>query len=90
MCDFLARMGADMNITLSEKEDVVERSRRYAREHGTSLNALVRGFLAGLAGQADRDEAADEFARNALEHGGSSPAGFRFNREAAHRGSEKA
>ena len=74
-----------MNITLSAEEDVIERTRRYAREHGTSLNQLIRGFLAGLAGQNDRDEAADEFARNAMEYGGRSPAGFRFNRDEAQR-----
>jgi len=34
------------NITLSVDETLIEDGRRYAKEHHTSLNALVRDLLA--------------------------------------------
>lgn len=34
------------NITLSVDEKLVEDGRRYAKEHNTSLNAIVRDILA--------------------------------------------
>lgn len=34
------------NITLSIDDDLLEAGRRYAREHNTSLNALMRDLLA--------------------------------------------
>ncbi len=34
------------NITLSIDENLLEAGRRYAQEHNTSLNALVRELLA--------------------------------------------
>ena len=33
------------NITLSIDDDLLEAGRKYAREHNTSLNALVRELL---------------------------------------------
>jgi hypothetical protein len=39
-----------MNLTVSVDPRVVERARQVALRQGTSLNALVRGFLEGLAG----------------------------------------
>jgi hypothetical protein len=77
-----------MNFTLSADKETIERTRDYALKHGSSLNQLVRDFLNNLVSVQDRDEAADEFARNAAEHPGLSPEGFRFDREAAHRRSE--
>lgn len=74
-----------MNITLSADPETVARTRAYAREHGTSVNQLVRDFLASLTGQDDRDRAATEFSRNAVAHGGKSPDGFHFDREESHR-----
>jgi hypothetical protein len=74
-----------MNITLSTDEETVNRSREYAQKHGTSVNELVRDFLAKLTRQEDRDLVADEFLRNATSHSGRSPEGFRFDREDAHR-----
>lgn len=79
-----------MNITLSADAETVARTRKYAREHGTSVNQLVRDFLAGLTGREDRDQAADEFARNAVAHGGRSPDGFRFDREQSHERRDRA
>lgn len=34
------------NITLSIDDDLLDAGRRYAREHNTSLNSLVRDLLA--------------------------------------------
>jgi hypothetical protein len=74
-----------MNITLSAEPEVLQRTREYARNHGTSLNQLVREFLQRLTMQEDRDKVADEFVKNATEHGGQSPEGFRFRRDQAQR-----
>lgn len=42
------------NITLSVDEKVLAAVRRYAAEHDSSVNGLVREFLAGIADGADR------------------------------------
>jgi hypothetical protein len=73
-----------MNITLSADVETVARTREYAREHGTSLNQLMRDFLASITQRDERKRIADEFTRNALSCGGCSPDGFRFNREQSH------
>jgi hypothetical protein len=74
-----------MNITLAADAGTVERTREYARQHGTSVNQLVRDFLQSLTAREDRDRVADEFIRNATDHAGHSPEGFRFNRTEAQR-----
>ncbi len=79
-----------MNITLSADEETVRRTREYARLHGTSLNQLVRDYLRQLTAGDEGESAAKEFSQLALQHGGRSPAGFRFDREAAHRRSARA
>lgn len=33
------------NITLSVPEDIIRKSREYAKKHGTTLNEMVRQFL---------------------------------------------
>jgi len=43
-----------MNITMSVDERVLADVRRYASEHNSSVNALVRDFLATLAANQDR------------------------------------
>lgn len=50
-----------MNITLSVPDDVVERVREVARSRGTSLNALVRDYLAALAAGDRGDDVAETF-----------------------------
>ena len=40
-----------MNLTLSVDEQLVERAREAARQQGSSLQDLVRGYIAQLAGQ---------------------------------------
>ncbi len=42
------------NITLSVEEDVLKTVRRYASEHDSSVNQLVRDFLRQLAEREDR------------------------------------
>ena len=72
-----------MNITLSADAQVVEKSRRLAREQGSSLNQLIRDYLTQLAGAQQADDVSAEFRRLALEKGGRSDAGFLFDRDAA-------
>ncbi len=42
------------NVTLSVDEKVLMSVRRYAAQHGTSLNKLVRDFLGGVAERQDQ------------------------------------
>lgn len=46
------------NITLAVEEDVLKRVRAYATARGTTVNALVRAYLAELAGEDERIEKA--------------------------------
>ncbi len=74
-----------MNITLSADERLVERGRRYAAEHGTSLNRLIRDYMQEIADLGDLERDAEEFARLAREQGGASSTGYVFDRDEAHR-----
>ena len=77
-----------MNITLSADEILVADVRAYARRNGTSLNQLVRDYLASLVdsgGRKKRQRLADEFMALAMNHAGRSPRDWRFNREEAQR-----
>jgi hypothetical protein len=49
-----------MNITLSVEETVLRAVRIYAAERGSSVNALVREFLGGIALREDRARRARE------------------------------
>ena len=42
------------NITLSVDEDVLATVRRYALEHDSSVNRMVREYLTGIAEREDR------------------------------------
>ena len=74
-----------MNVTLAMPADLVADSRRYAAEHGTTLNALIRELLDGL--RSKREEAADRKRRidamvSAMNNCASkSPVGWKFNLE---------
>ncbi|MFP4153233.1 MAG: DUF6364 family protein [Alkalispirochaeta sp.] len=61
-----------MNITLSAQDELVEKARRYAGEHGTSLNQLIRDYLERLVGSVSAEDAAAEFVAVARELGGDS------------------
>jgi hypothetical protein len=49
------------NITLSIDDDLLEAGRRYAQEHNTSLNALVRELLAGKVTKSSDDWLTEAF-----------------------------
>lgn len=42
------------NVTLSIDERTLAAARRYAAQHDTSLNKLIRGYLEGIAKRQDR------------------------------------
>jgi hypothetical protein len=73
-----------MNITLSAEDRIVEVARSWAGAHGTSINALVRDFLAGLGSDSDREAIAGQFARNARTGSGRSDSGTRFTRRSTY------
>ncbi len=73
-----------MNVTLSADEKLVKKAREYAARHETSLNRMIREFMRKLAGLADLERRAAEFARLAKDKGGASPKGFVFDREKGH------
>jgi uncharacterized protein DUF6364 len=51
---------ATQNLTLAIEKDVLLEARKYALEHGTSVNKLVREYLAGLSDQEERRRRARE------------------------------
>ena len=73
-----------MNITLSSDEKTIQKTREFARRQGVSLNELLRRYMDSISRVDDMESVSDEFARNALEHGGQSSPGYRFDRETAH------
>lgn len=76
-----------MNITLSVEDRTVDEARIWAAEHGTSLNAIVRGYLTQLVSSAELEETARIFAENARNKAGKSLPGKRFNRNEVYQGS---
>ncbi len=60
------------NLTISVDEDLLRRARALARKQGTSLNALLRGYLETLVGQQPGEAVADELLMLMHEHGGRS------------------
>ena len=57
------------NLTLSIDVEVLHEARKYALERRTTLNQLVREYLAGLAGLEERRRAARERMRALMERG---------------------
>jgi hypothetical protein len=55
------------NVTLSIDEQVLASVRRYAAEHGTSLNQLIRAYLERTAKRHDRARMARERIRELSE-----------------------
>ena len=60
------------NLTISVDEDLLHRARALARKQGTSLNALLRGYLENLVGEQPGEAVADELLMLMHEHGGRS------------------
>ncbi len=53
------------NLTLAIEEDVLLAARKYALEHGTTVNQLVRAYLEEVAaGDARHRQAAERMRRN--------------------------
>ena len=67
------------NITLSLNEELLQAGRRYAHDHNTSLNALVRDLL-GKTVKKDSKGGLEEFFRLADENKWSSK-GQKWKRE---------
>ncbi len=75
------------SITLAIPPDVVRDARTYAARNGTTLNGMVRDYLADLVQPRGGAEAlADEFARLAAEHAVHRPRPYRFRRADAYPG----
>lgn len=70
-----------MNITLSTDKALIEKARRYAKKHNTSLNNLIRNYLKSIVNDSDNIKAAEEFERNAMSFPGKSESGYKFNRD---------
>ena len=69
-----------MNLTLAVDEATVERARDVARQHGTSLNALIREYIEQLAGQITGEQLLAEFEKLWAKPG-SSRGGYKFDRD---------
>jgi len=72
-----------MNVTLSIEDDVMRKARRRAEAMGTSVNQLVRDYLAQFAGLTDPDALAAEFEQRSAASKGDSR-GWRFHRDELH------
>ena len=67
------------NITLSIDEDLLKAGRRYAQDHNTSLNALVRDLLAGTVKKSSGDRLQELF--RIADKAGWSSKGKKWKRE---------
>lgn len=72
-----------MNLTLSIDDEDLERARRHAEAIGTSVNQLVRDFVARIAGHSDLDAAIAEFSQ-LTRHAKGDSQGWKFNRDEIH------
>ena len=72
------------NITLSIDEDVVRTVRRYAAERGSTVNALVREFLTGLANREDRARKAKQRIHQLSEQSTARVGSISWTREELH------
>jgi hypothetical protein len=70
-----------MNLTLSVDDQVVTRARAKAEALGTSLNQLIRDYLARLAGNDDPERWIEEFVKLS---GRGDARGWKFNRDEIH------
>jgi predicted house-cleaning NTP pyrophosphatase (Maf/HAM1 superfamily) len=73
-----------MNITLSADQEVIAKSRQYAKAHNTTLNNMIREFLKDISGECDNLANSDEFVRIAKTMSGRSDSTFKFDREEIH------
>ncbi len=74
-----------MNVTLAMPADLVADSRRYAAEHGTTLNALIRDLLHWrVAPKTESDRAADALVAFCRKQKATLPRDYRFDRDELH------
>lgn len=73
------------NVTLSVSDETLAKAREAARRRGTSLNALIREYLAELAGNRGRGEAVKRL-RQVWSRGGGHSGGRKVRREDAYQG----
>jgi hypothetical protein len=71
------------NITLAIDEEILEASRRYARKHNTTLNALVRQLLERTVRQNSKG-IVEELFRLMDKHPGHPAEGYRYRRDDAY------
>lgn len=70
------------NLTLAIDDEVLRRARIRALEQGTSVNAVVRDYIEGFAGESESDRGLREFVESACRStGGSGPSGRAWTRE---------
>ena len=74
-----------MNVTFSADKELIEKARRYAAFHNTTLNKLFRDYLKQIVGDMSPEEAAAAFREIAMTMSGRSPDGWRLNRSTIHR-----
>jgi hypothetical protein len=73
------------NITLAIEDEVLDKVRIVAAEQKTTVNAMVREFLAEVAGRDERLERAREGLRELMRNSkGRMRPDFKFNREETH------
>jgi hypothetical protein len=72
------------NITLSVDDEVLVRARRYAVEHDTTVNGLVRDFLTALATREDRARKARRRIRQLSERSAGKVGARSWTREQLH------
>lgn len=74
------------NLTLSIDETVLATARRYALEHDSSVNAMVREFLAGIAEREDRARQARKRLRELSEQSSGRIGSATWTRDELHEG----
>lgn len=73
------------NLTLTIDDDVLRKARIRALEEGTSVNAMVRRYLAGYAGRSAAEAAVGRFVERARDSSaGSGPGGRQWTRDELH------
>lgn len=69
-----------MNITLSAKESLIKKARKFAQQHNTTLNQLVRDFLERLVSEENDEDLANRFLQVCERASGDSK-GWSWNRD---------
>ena len=70
------------NVTIAIEEDVLKRAKRYAEEHGTSVNGLIRDLLARTVGMPERRDLRHLF--ELMDRAKADGRGWRWNRDEAY------